>query len=113
MIAVILQDTEQFTRFFSAAPFSDRPSPWLVSGQSGGETAAPAHDPPTPFEGMRSEDATCGLLGEQQQQDLITLVDEFIEKGLFPTHPKRVLAALDGELSRLLVDESHAPVAEK
>lgn len=52
------------------------------------------------------------MLGKHQTE-VLTLVYESIIEGLFPTGPKRVPACLDGELSLILVDEFHAPVAEE
>lgn len=69
-----------------------------MSGWSG-DTAAPAHDPNAPVKGLRPGDTNCGLPGEQQKQELATLLDESIGRDLFPVDPERMAACLDGELS--------------
>lgn len=53
----------------------------------------------------------CGSLEECQRQELAILADEFIVEELCPTGSEHVPAYLYGELSLLLDDDSHAPVA--
>lgn len=114
MIAVNARDSERFTRLFNAGPSSsDRPRSLPVSGWSGGDAVTSAHDPHAPVRGLRPEDVNCGIRGEQQKQELMTLLDDFIGRGLFPVDPKRFPICLDGELSLPIVDASHAPVAAK
>lgn len=79
MIVAKARETERLSRPFNASPSSsDCPGPSPVSRQSLRDTHVPGYDPISSAEGLRPEDTNYGLPGGHLEQELITLLDEFI-----------------------------------
>ena len=62
---------------------------------------------------VKLSDANMGQLGRVEKGDLLRILGDIVEAGLFPTDPKRVPACISGELEFPLIDESCTPFAAK
>ena len=109
LIAMNTRDAARFDSLFHHGPSTTDPphadtpphAPMAREGGSGESTP------------VRVEDANYGQLGVQQKWELEELLQHFIDRGLFPTDPKRVPACVGGELALPLIDEGCTPVAER
>ena len=58
-------------------------------------------------------DANMGQLGRAEKRELVRLLRDLVEAGLFPIDPKWVPVCINGELELPLIDESRTPYAAK
>ena len=98
-IAYNTRDTERFSSVFDLllrSPSTMDPSAPSLKYFQTLKLPIPEHKPHTQ---VRLEDANCGQLGVKKKERLDDLLHHFITRGLYLTHPKRVPACADGELS--------------
>ena len=75
--------------------------------------ARPESDPHPSDSQVKVSDANTGQLGRAEKSELMRLLRDFVEAGLFPIDPKRVPACINGELELPLIDGSSTPYAAK
>lgn len=113
IIAIDVHDAEHSNRLFDTGPLtSDRLIPF-VSTDGPPPTLGGAFDQPDPADKVKATDANCGQMSKQENEEVMTLLNWFINERIFPTDPKKVTECLDGELVLPLIDGSHPPTAEK